>query len=93
MSRMKKLVRDLTDRRALCRQAVTQAGSVVTLMGPTSVVVQDISATGAKVCGWRLPPAGKQILLRIEGMQAFGAVAWSRFREAGVVFDTSAVSY
>lgn len=91
MSCMKRLARVLGNRRADCRLVVAEAGSVVTLEGYTSVVVEDISANGAKVCGWRLPPVGKQLVLRIEEEQTLGSVAWSRFREAGVVFDTSAL--
>jgi hypothetical protein len=90
MSCSKIINRVLWNRRASCRQVIVEAGSVVTLQGPTSVLIQDISPSGAKVCGWRLPPVGKQLLLRIDGVQMLGSVAWSRFREAGLAFDTCA---
>jgi hypothetical protein len=89
MSCLKRVTDVMCNRRAGCRQVVVETGSVVTLEGPTSVVVRDISPNGAKVSGWRLPPVGKQLLLRIDGMQMLGSVAWSRFREAGLMFDAS----
>ena len=77
----------MSDRRAHSREVIIEPGSVITLQGPTSVLVQDISGAGARVCGWRLPAVGKTLLLRLEGVQTLGSVAWSSFREAGVIFD------
>ena len=47
----------------------------------------DISQTGARLKGEQLPPIGQDVLIRFEGIEAFGTVSWSRSGECGIHFD------
>lgn len=78
-----------SDRRAAARRAIFVAGSAVTIHGSRSVVVENLSASGARVRGRNLPKKGKQILIWMEGLDVLGSVAWARSDECGVRFDVS----
>ena len=89
MSRFEKMFRLPPDRRAAARRPIFVAGSAVTIHGSKSVVVEDVSTTGAKVRGRDLPAPGKQVLIWMEGLDVLGSVAWSRSGECGIRFDAS----
>ena len=74
-------------RRHQRRQNVALIGSATCLDGAISVHVQDLSATGAKICGRRLPVPGKEILIRTEDLSLFGRVAWARDDQRGVIVE------
>jgi PilZ domain len=74
-------------RRAAARQRVMIVGSAVTLDGSKSILVENVSRSGAKLRGRRLPPLGKQVLVWMEGADALGHVAWTAFDQCGVAFD------
>lgn len=76
-----------TDRRVSERQTVFVTGSAVTVRGSKSVLIENLSLTGAKLLGRDLPETGKQILVWTEGFDALGSVAWKAFGQGGVVFD------
>ncbi len=78
-----------SDRRSAARRPIFVAGSAVTIHGSKSVVVEDLSASGARIRGRDLPPSGKQILIWMEGLDVLGSVAWARTGECGVRFDVS----
>lgn len=51
------------------------------------VVVSDVSHWGARLSSERLPPQETEILLRVEGIEVFGRVAWSTGTQCGVEFS------
>jgi hypothetical protein len=89
MSRLEHKFAFPTDRRRAARRPVFVAGSAVTIHGSKSVVVENVSSTGAKIRGRDLPGRGKQILIWMEGLDVLGSVAWTKSDECGVRFDVS----
>jgi hypothetical protein len=89
MSRLKDQFRTPSDRRSAARRSIFVAGSAVTIQGSKSVIVENLSMTGAKVRGRDLPSAGKQVLIWVEGLDVLGSVAWASHDECGVRFDAS----
>jgi hypothetical protein len=51
------------------------------------VLVENLSANGAKLRGRNLPPVGKQVLVWMEDKDALGRIAWAEFNQAGVTFE------
>jgi hypothetical protein len=47
----------------------------------------DLSRTGVRIRGPGLCKAGEELLIRIEGLRAFGTVLWTEGDECGVEFD------
>ena len=88
MSCLGKQIGTLCDRRTKQRRPIFVIGSAVSVQGSKSVVVEDVSVDGAKLRGRNLPKVGKQVLIWMEGLDVLGSVAWSKFGEGGVVFDT-----
>ena len=76
-----------SDRRRMARRPIFVAGSAVTIHGSKSVVVENLSSSGARIRGRGLPGAGKQILIWMEGLDVLGSVAWTRSDECGIRFD------
>ena len=74
-------------RRRNVRQTVVLAASAVTLDRSRSVLVEDVSAQGAKLRGCDLPGSGAQILFRIGSDHVMASVAWRRRDECGITFD------
>jgi len=89
MSRLEQKFGIPTDRRRAARRPIFVAGSAVSIHGSKSVVVENLSSTGAKIRGRDLPARGKQILIWMEGLDVLGAVAWTKKDECGVRFDVS----
>jgi hypothetical protein len=74
-------------RRGVQRQEVTLLGSAMTLGGANSVIVEDLSSTGARVIGRCLPAVGEEILIRTDRVHLFGRVAWARNDYRGILFE------
>lgn len=74
-------------RRRTARQSISAPGSALSIDGSRSIVVEDFSRLGAKVCGHHLPAIGKRVLIWTEGLECLGSVVWARFRERGIAFD------
>jgi hypothetical protein len=74
-------------RRSATRTAVPLIAVVTTLRESRSAIVVDVSATGAKLQGSNLPQSSEELFLTVEGVVAFGTVAWARDDERGVAFD------
>lgn len=89
MSRFVDQFRVPLERRRSARRPIFVAGSAVTIHGSKSVVVENLSASGARIRGRGLPAPGKQILIWMEGLDVLGCVAWARSEECGVRFDAS----
>lgn len=66
----------------LCVGARTMAGSY-------SVMVTDVSATGAKLRGRNLPPVGSELLLTVGTAQHLARIAWSEKEKCGILFDNA----
>ena len=74
-------------RRRAAREGVAYLGSAVSLDGSTSVLVEDLSSSGARVRGRGLPATGKQILIRTDRLSLFGRVAWAHDDHRGIIVD------
>ena len=77
-----------TGRRRAKREEVVLAGSALTLGASRAVVVTDVSPTGAKLIGRRLPPAGTDVLLTVGSVELFGEIAWLGHDECGISFES-----
>lgn len=51
------------------------------------MVVENISAEGARISGHSLPAVGKPVLILSNSIDQLGRVVWANFRERGVLFD------
>ena len=74
-------------RRRVKRRQVAILGSAMTLDGSQSVIVEDLSAQGARLVGRRLPPPGKEIMLRAGKHSVLGRIAWADRDRRGLIFD------
>lgn len=60
---------------------------VTTLKHKRSSVVIDVSATGARLQGPDLPRTSEELFVTVDGIIAFGVVAWEAGEERGIAFD------
>lgn len=74
-------------RRRSARLPVMAAASALSRDGSRPVLVENLSANGAKLRGRNLPPVGKQVLVWMEDKDALGRIAWAEFNQAGVTFE------
>ena len=74
-------------RRGSVRRQVAVPGSIVTLVGSSSVLVEDLSPGGAKLIGRHLPPPGAEVLLRTNELAVLGRVTWAADDRRGLVFE------
>ena len=77
-------------RRKAARQPAGSAGSAVSIQGSRSILVENLSAGGAKVRGHNLPSVGRQVVIWTEEFDLLGSVVWARFGERGIAFDAPA---
>lgn len=87
MSSFGKRIDGPVGRRKAVREEVVLAGSAQTLESSRSVVVTDVSVTGAKLVGRELPPRASNVLISVGDVELFATVAWSGRDECGVTFD------
>ena len=73
-------------RRKARRDAVAVEAAALSLEGSRSVVIEDVTATGARLRS-RLGRTGQQLLLRTGPVEVLATVIWSRADECGVAFD------
>ncbi|MFL6752605.1 MAG: PilZ domain-containing protein [Sphingomicrobium sp.] len=74
-------------RRADPRAYILFAGLVEALNGHVPITLLDVSRKGARLEGERLPPVGKEIILRCGGIDTFGTIAWAAGDRRGMQFD------
>ena len=74
-------------RRSAVRQAAPLMAVFTTVTQSHTAALVDVSRTGARLRGDRLPAKGEDMLLSIDSVRAFGSVAWSRGDQCGVAFD------
>ena len=75
-------------RRRAQREEVVLAGSALTLGASRSVVVTDVSPSGAKLLGRRLPQAGTDVLVTVGNVELFAKIAWLGHDECGISFES-----
>ena len=74
-------------RRSASRSAGPLTAVFTTLKESHSAVLADISSTGARLRGARLPHIGEELLISIDEVRAFGSVIWAEVDECGIAFD------
>lgn len=74
-------------RRWMRRRKVSIPASAVFLDGTKSVLIEDLTLTGARLLGRRLPKPGTQVELRVGERSLFGEVVWDGADRRGVKFD------
>ena len=87
MSCLSKTIDIRPARRTAARRPVAVLGSVATIRGSTSVIIEDLCPEGARLVGHRLPPAGEEILLRANDSIVLGRIAWAKDDARGVAFE------
>ncbi|WP_353230992.1 PilZ domain-containing protein [Novosphingobium sp.] len=79
--------RSTPQRRAFSRLSFSAPVRVMTTSRLLVGVMEDISLWGARVRVDDPPMPGREVLLKMDGREAFGAVVWARDDLAGIVFD------
>ncbi|WP_205481575.1 PilZ domain-containing protein [Sphingomonas arenae] len=74
-------------RRKARRIGAPLLGHYTTVLKRRSIVLVDLSCTGARIRGNDLPALDEELVVHAEGLSAFGAVAWSDADECGIRFD------
>lgn len=75
-------------RRRASREEVVLAASALSLECSRAVIVTDVSPSGAKLQGRKLPPVGTDVLLAVGRLELFGQIIWVRRDECGIGFET-----
>lgn len=75
-------------RRSAQREWLPLPAVVSTVQDNEVATLIDLSSSGARIRGARLPQQGEALHLSIDGHRAFGVVAWAEQGECGVEFDT-----
>jgi hypothetical protein len=74
-------------RRGEPREDVTLAASALALGCSRSVIVSDLSATGAQFEAKDLPETGEEVLMVAGTREAFARIVWRTDKRCGVHFD------
>lgn len=69
------------------RRKTAFKGVLETLLGPVRIAIRNISCTGALIEGEEIPSAGRDGVLKAEGLELFCSVVWSDGARAGLAFD------
>ena len=78
---------DASELRRNSRFRVMLSAKLVTTTDEHPVTLRDLSATGALAEGKRLPPSGKDVVVRRGALEAFARVVWSDGTRCGLEFD------
>jgi hypothetical protein len=76
-------------RRKQPREAVALAASAMSVTRSRSVMINDVSNTGARLNGRDLPPPGDDILMIVGSQDRMGTVIWRTVEHCGVQLDES----
>ena len=74
-------------RRKATRKPTSLCVSASTVSGSYSVLVTDVSTTGAKLRGRNLPAAGNELLLRVGQAAHLARIAWVEQEYCGIHFE------
>jgi PilZ domain len=77
-------------RRGSAREAVSLAGSALGFARSRSVIVSDISPTGAQLDARDLPPPGDDLFVVVGPFDTMATVIWRTNEKAGVEFESPA---
>src|SRR5690348_1178329 len=75
-------------RRSAARAQAPLIATVCTVVGSHSAIVVDVSSAGIKLRGIDLPGTGDEVAVHVEGVKAFGEIAWCEGPERGVHFES-----
>ena len=75
-------------RRRRVRQPVVLAASAVSIERSRSVLVADLSPSGAKLQGRDLPKEGSEVLVAVGSQDSFATIVWRNDDACGIEFDT-----
>lgn len=78
---------ELRGRRTEPRAVIILPASAEAISGNRNVKLLEVSRSGARLEGDRLPQTGKDVLIRCGRIEAFGAVAWTKAGRCGIHFD------
>ena len=78
---------DASELRRNSRFRVMLSAKLVTTTDEHPVTLRDLSATGALAEGKRLPPSGKDVVVRRGALEAFARVVWNDGLRCGLEFD------
>jgi hypothetical protein len=74
-------------RRADARYAICATASAATFRERHVVVIEDVSATGAKLSGAHLPTDGTEIMLKAQSGSFYASVVWAQEDWCGIQFE------
>ena len=80
-------VRSQDCRRREAREEVALAGSALALGCSRSIIISDLSASGAQIDARDLPPPGEDLLMVAGSQDAFARVVWRTDEKCGIRFD------
>ncbi len=78
---------ELRGRRSEPRAYLVLPAATEALSGHRHVTLLDVSRTGARIEALGLPEAGKDVVLKCGGIEAFGSVAWAVGERCGIHFE------
>ena len=76
-------------RRGAARAPLVLRAAMTTQCRSQTVVLLDVSQTGAKLTCPDVPPVGTDVLVRIGPLEAFATVVWAEIGDCGVNFEAS----
>jgi hypothetical protein len=74
-------------RRRAVRNAVSLRAQLITPTESFEVSLIDVSSTGAKLHGPKIPRVGQLVMVRFGSLEAFGVVVWCDHQICGVNFN------
>ena len=74
-------------RRSAQRMAAPLTAVVTTFAGSRSLDLVDLSASGVRLAGERLPPIGEELMVTVDKARGYGLVVWSEHGQCGIEFD------
>lgn len=78
---------DTRGRRACPRLRVSLPAQLIALEGDFPAMVENISATGARIVSQTTARAGASCVVRVMGLELFADVAWSNGNRCGLAFE------
>ena len=67
---------------------VTPLPCLATTVGSArGATLQDVSSTGARLCGTALPKVNEQLVLKVGAVEAFAVVRWAEAGQCGIAFE------
>ena len=77
----------LSGRRSRVRQPVILAASAMSIERSRSVLVADLSPSGARLQGRDLPKEGSEVLVAVGSQDSFATIVWRNDDTCGIKFE------